>query len=296
MLRYEVYNKGDFHKLITLGTPHGGSRVADVLVNGKCRKRPYNCWAEAGAAGAAGNAVGGVIGGTVAGGVTLLTCKPQTLDETLANVNIPFIVDKHPLGPGVYDLQTGSTALQHLGVTPVPVHAMVGIASSDSLLEKGLNFLLKSYGLKAIGDKEGVDEDNRTIDQLLGGDLQHDAIVSIPSQQGSLTGSNVTSIADAHHLEEIKKASDTILTLLRAAPDSASFAASFPAPALENKSNLAFTPGCPESTTKKTERQFTSNATVTFEPTQGTLVTAGQKVTFRFDVQGVCCGRTIGGD
>jgi len=272
------YNKGDFHKLITLGTPHGGSRLADVLVNGKCRKRPYNCWAEAGA--------DSVTEGAVAGGVTLLTCKPQTLDETLANVNIPFIVDKHPLGPGVYDLQTGSTALQHLGVTPVPVHAMVGIASSDSLLEKGLNFLLKSYGLKAIGDKEGVDEDDRTIDQLLGGDLQHDAIVSIPSQQGSLTGSNVTSIADAHHLEEIKQAGDTILTLLRTAPDSASFATGFPAPALENKSNLAFTPGCPESTTKKSERQFTSNATVTFEPPQGTLVTAGQKVTFRFDVQG----------
>lgn len=97
------YNQGDIHKLITLGTPHQGSPLADLLVQRKCCGNTVERHDPRG-------------GGAY--------CSRQvTLEQRLKQNSLP-------VGPAVQNLQTGSDALQHIGTTNVPSHVIAGIAPS----------------------------------------------------------------------------------------------------------------------------------------------------------------------
>jgi len=226
--RLDNYMQGDFNKLITIGTPHHGTRVADLLVHGKCREQSVCAKVP----------------------TTTLPCNRMTLEDYFRKVG-------KPVGPAVYDLQTGSTALKNLGETKVPAHAIVGIApvtkqnptAIDLAYSAGLVpdqkhtnlYLMQTFGLIAIGPKG--DENLQTINELFGGADQHDTTVSVASQRGGLTGQTVTQLKKrvTHTTEpESPEAWNEILALLREPEDSPRFAKSFPAPNLENRSNLKF--------------------------------------------------------
>lgn len=98
--RLANYYKGDFHKLITVGSPHQGSPLADWLAREKCN-----------------HAIG-------------LDYTPDSLFRT---------VFKKELGPAIFEFQTSSQALKNIGETIIPSHAIVGIAPDDSDTESSLN-------------------------------------------------------------------------------------------------------------------------------------------------------------
>lgn len=307
--RLDNYNKGDFHKIITISTPHHGSRLADILINGKDRVRNTG-----------GDCINKLISkrlemffekseetvsairtdGIEASLNKLIVCDnnnpercylplelelkhsnlrdenanefcngSETLEKLLARNDIRvlgFSLPQHPLGPAIYGFQTGSTALKNLGGTHVPSHAIVGVAptgnklelldgkleldsklESISVLEVALNGLLKLYGLKAIGNNPKQIEDLRYIDEILGGNANHDTIVSVESQQGGLSGNATKKFSNVDHLgvtgsfggQVVDDIQEWLVFLLNQSPSSEYFQF-FPAPMLENKSNLPF--------------------------------------------------------
>jgi pimeloyl-ACP methyl ester carboxylesterase len=107
--RRENFRQGDFHKLITIGTAHRGTPVADFLVTNRNVHVP---------------SFGGV-----------------TLAEYLTTLG-------YPIGPAVFQMQTQSAALTNLGATVgVPSHAIIGIAPARSRTEKLLDSLALALGL-----------------------------------------------------------------------------------------------------------------------------------------------------
>ncbi len=130
--------RGDFHKLITIGTPHEGSPLADWLIAHKCDK--------------------------------LSSFGTPTIEEQLTTM-------RDPLGPAIYELQTGSPTLRRLGQAAVPSRAIVGIApNAITELEDTLNLLSHLSG-NAIG-VEGI--------MSAAGVHEHDVIVPAESQAGGL--------------------------------------------------------------------------------------------------------------
>ena len=112
--RRENYQRGYFHKLITIGTPHRGTAVADFLVANRAARSFF-------------------LGGT--------------LEEYLA-------ASGRPIGPALTQMQTLSPALRNLGVTAgVPAHAIVGIAPVTSGTEKLLDSLPDALGLSVTVDQ-----------------------------------------------------------------------------------------------------------------------------------------------
>ncbi len=307
--RINNYNKGDFHKIITIGTPHQGTRIADVLVHGKCRERKVNCkpkWDIS----------------IIPPKLQVAECQPERLETTFSNLFktplIGKIIGHHELGPAIYGFQTGSTAIKNIGDTPVPSHAIVGIAPTGILppsvspIEVVLNKVFDSYAFKTV---DGLS----TVDEILGGNENHDTIVPVQSQQGGLSGNAISTFQNVDHLGEIgglggniivpvpvslvpplvvpvelnaeaPKIADEVLSLLQKSPDSSAFGHFTALPQQAGKSNVNFEADrnrCEASTTttKRSLRDsHTSKAVVTFEPTPGTTVTSGQKVQIRFDI------------
>jgi pimeloyl-ACP methyl ester carboxylesterase len=106
--RRENFQRGDFHKLITIGTPHRGTPVADFLVANRAERSS-------------------LFGGT-------------TLEEYLATMG-------YPVGAAIEQMQTFSPALMNLGATMgVPSHAIVGVAPANSHTERLLNSLPRALG------------------------------------------------------------------------------------------------------------------------------------------------------
>lgn len=284
--RMDNYKKGDFHKIITIGTPHQGTRIADVLVNGKCHSKMI-CTPH--------------VEQKCLSVLDKEICTPEipkkcvsvssTLEQILPK-SLPFL-GSHPLGPAVYGFQTGSTAIKNLGETPVPSHSIVAgapTAPDEDVLEGGLNSLFDLFGLKAVGDKGN--EDLRTIDDILGGDGQHDVIVPIESQRGGLTDTATTLTNQRMtHLAEPRsnEVHNRVLELLRQSPDDLSVFSHFTA-LQGGKSDLNFKDDqnrCQATTnTKSSLRDTASDAVISFEPQIGTMVTPGQQVKFLFDIQG----------
>jgi pimeloyl-ACP methyl ester carboxylesterase len=131
---------GDFHKLITIGSPHAGSPLADWLIRHKCDQ------------------------------LHLLASSP-TIEEKLAEMG-------KPLGPAIYQFQTGSMTLRHLGEAPVPSFAIVGIApNAITDLEDTLD------AIPLLSGNIGV-----SIESIMSaaGVHQHDVIVPADSQRGGL--------------------------------------------------------------------------------------------------------------
>jgi pimeloyl-ACP methyl ester carboxylesterase len=105
--RRENFGRGDFHKLITIGTPHFGTPVANFLIaNRQARSQFFD---------------------------------GATLEEYLAATG-------HPMGPAIEQMQTNSAALAHLGTTDVASHAIVGLAPARSHTEELLNMLPGALG------------------------------------------------------------------------------------------------------------------------------------------------------
>ncbi|HUD70459.1 MAG TPA: FG-GAP-like repeat-containing protein [Dongiaceae bacterium] len=98
------YGKGDFHKIITIGTPHRATPLAEWFLTHKCA--PVDLF---------------------------------ILDPTLAGLS-KFL--KMPLGPAIYGFQIESEPLEHLGVTPVPSHPIRGQAPPSSAVEGFLNWII----------------------------------------------------------------------------------------------------------------------------------------------------------
>lgn len=106
--RRDNFGRGDYHKLITIGTPHRGTPVANFLIANRA--------------------------------VTSSFFDGATLEEYLAGTG-------HPIGPAIEQMQTNSVALEHLGATPdVASHAIIGIAPSQSHTEDLLNMLPAALG------------------------------------------------------------------------------------------------------------------------------------------------------
>jgi pimeloyl-ACP methyl ester carboxylesterase len=180
--RRDNFQRGDFHKLVTIGTPHRGTPAAGVLAGNRDAPLP-------------------LLGGA-------------TLGEYLASSG-------RPIGPAIFQMQPSSAALTNLGVTVgVPSHAVIGLAPAISRTEKLLDGLLRAL---EIPD---------TLDDLLGGNKQHDTIVPRDSQAGGLSGSAITLARGTVHTDvdsrdtsetESRRIWNRVAQLLRAPPQSSSF-------------------------------------------------------------------------
>ncbi|EIJ41178.1 PKD domain protein [Beggiatoa alba B18LD] len=350
--RLDNYMKGDFARLITVGTPHSGTRVADLLVHNKCHTKQV-CF-------------GKVPTKKEPKVMTFGLCEDMTLEAFFKGLG-------HPIGPAVYDLQTGSTALQHLGasdvyahtiagITPLPIHFIfvpifyysvpvlvptpvfilipIPIETTDSEKLNEIDFifdavsqlrfvneyLIQAFNITAIGDNRKDNPYNSTapvdtINELFRGEA-HDSTVPVSSQQGGLTGDNITILQNlVTHTQETKSTEVwmQVKKLLNTPTTSQVFAQGLPKANLENYSNKNFeldkerctvsqnnvnafyfpelifdflksisliTPAYAVVTTSTYTTQPTSLVTGTFEPIEGTVVKPDEKITLRFDIQG----------
>ncbi|HXH39743.1 MAG TPA: alpha/beta fold hydrolase [Thermoanaerobaculia bacterium] len=141
---------GDFHKLITIGSPHAGSPLADWLIRHKCDQ--------------------------------LHIAGSPTIEEKLAKMG-------KPLGPAIYQFQTGSMTLRHLGVAAVPSFAVVGITpNAITELEDELD------EIPLLSGNAGI-----SVESIMSaaGVHQHDVIVPADSQAGGLA--NATEVHNVVH-------------------------------------------------------------------------------------------------
>lgn len=92
--RLDNQQKGDFHKLITIGTPHQGTPMADILVNKKCQTREVCTHSYSSPYGSSSSTY----------------CYDETIEMNLKK-------DNRQIGPAVYGLQTGSIAIKNIGDT-----------------------------------------------------------------------------------------------------------------------------------------------------------------------------------
>ncbi|MEK7083842.1 MAG: alpha/beta fold hydrolase, partial [Patescibacteria group bacterium] len=100
------YNKGSFHKIITVGTPHLGTQMADFLVKNKCK--------------------------------TFLGIPDVTLEKF-------FNKREKPIGAAIFGFETASPALQRLGATNIPSHTIIGLAPPSSTTEEVLNIIIRAF-------------------------------------------------------------------------------------------------------------------------------------------------------
>ena len=106
-------NKGDIHKIITIGTPHQATPFGDLLSKWQCKR--------------------------------LASLVGPTLADTLERLDMP-------MGPAIFGFQTSSWPLTIIGPTPVPGHSVAGTAPLISGVENFLNGLLRIYDLNETVD------------------------------------------------------------------------------------------------------------------------------------------------
>ena len=149
--RLDNFQRGDFHKLITVGTPHRGTPTADFLISNRCVRSSF--------------------------------LNHMRLQEYMADIG-------YPLGRAVEEMRTVSSALVNLRATVnVPAHAIVGLAPRNGGTEQVLNSVPGALGFSL------------TIDELLGGNSQHDTLVPRASQAGGLPRSAVTLARSTVHVD-----------------------------------------------------------------------------------------------
>jgi len=112
--RRENFQRGDFHKLITIGTPHRGTPAADFLISNRCVRSPF--------------------------------LENMTLEAYMAGSGFP-------LGRAIEEMRTTSAALTNIGATAVPSHAIVGVAPRSSGTEQLLDSLPGALGLAVTLDE-----------------------------------------------------------------------------------------------------------------------------------------------
>lgn len=109
------YNHGDIYKIITIGTPHEGSNLANWFIEHQCDEMEW-----------------------------LATWT----DDVESGDRVRDVLNRQgrPIGPAIYGLQQDSVALSNIGRSSVLSHAIVGIAPNDSGSESTLNDLPKYSG------------------------------------------------------------------------------------------------------------------------------------------------------
>ncbi len=98
------YQQGDFHKLITVGTPHWGTPLADYLIARRCDRVDL-----------AGN-----------------TVRLETAFEWAG----------YPIGPAIFGFQTSSPEIGSISTTEVKSHAIYATAPDGSGAERFLNLVI----------------------------------------------------------------------------------------------------------------------------------------------------------
>ncbi len=153
--RANNYNKGDYHTLTTLNTPHAGSPLANILIT--LRDIPLNPNIA-------------FVGLTASWGMPISSC---------GSVWVPLICP-----PGaIDDLRVGSDALKNLPRPRVPMHALVGEAGINGAYCVTLTSVLaKLVSVLIQGPISTSDE----FSLLVFGELRHDQIVGSVSQKGGL--------------------------------------------------------------------------------------------------------------
>jgi hypothetical protein len=197
-----------------------------------------------------------------------------------------FSILSKPLGPAVYALQTNSPSIANLGSQGVPTHAIVCVAPSSSRAEWVLDFIPRLAGHLLT-----------TIDGLLGGNLNHDTLVTLSSQAGGALGFASSTVTGVVHTDIDIVPGDTgetdsqavqsrVLQLLAGG--------SFPPPPSPDAMGI-LNPGvriAPDRSVAKTvtgASNFVSRsdgARVSLTPTAGTVVQPGDQVRIDFSILG----------
>jgi len=263
------YKKGDFHKLITVGTPHQGTPLADWLIEHKCDIITL-----------------GGRNGTI----------ENRFNEGLLDAGVRLFT--MPIGPAIYGFQTMSAALKNIGATNVPGHAIVGIAPNDSKAEIALNLVSTHSGKPPDYSSNRGD----TMDFLLGGDGKHDTIVPVTSQRGGLTEPAVTEQPwGIVHADIVPFTSDIgetdsqevwtrIIELLQS-PTGSSLFGKFTALNPPSLSPGEYT--CPPTFVAGTvEAASNLDSVATLSPAPGTVVRPGEIIEVHFSPSG---GNSVGG-
>ncbi|WYD79424.1 MAG: ankyrin repeat domain-containing protein [Candidatus Electrothrix gigas] len=185
--RMANYQRGDFHKLITIDTPHEGSPHANVLV--ECKNVPLSpvntdCYEDfmercREAIQSNENEMGysrsndpykamrdSLVKQCPSG--AKYHCDPKNRDKLhdfmALRINLsPFegaLKPNQPIGKAVYDLQVGSKAIKQIPETRIPSHAIVGVAPKYSVDEFNLNRLFGLFDIvfKSDGYRVTVDK------------------------------------------------------------------------------------------------------------------------------------------
>ncbi|XCN71444.1 MAG: ankyrin repeat domain-containing protein [Candidatus Electrothrix aestuarii] len=292
--RKDNYNKGDFHKIITIGTPHQGSPFGNVLAECKDVKKMYmrcepdrDCYTKC-------NESPGPV----------LRCKEKcksfckrygvgiSLKEWMS-------ARKKPIDQGVEDLQIVSEAIANIPLTDVPSHAVIGIASDNSIFELGFNiafqldFLLGKFDIRLKDNNEKI-----SVDRLLG--KEHDTIVTAKSQRGGLSGQKTSVVKGVVHaplpvIEDSgettsKKVSKNIINLLLKNKLVTSLRGEenkqwgFFTATSANNEQTEYT-DC-KSPAKTDTKGYILGTSIKFVPLAGTVIRPGGNVDIKFDIQG----------
>jgi len=197
--------QGDFHKLITVSSPHAGSPLANALVDKDGMPTGI---------GAITSTVATSALGCIDFNEQLLPLNlvplPTDVGRLILFRNLKKIfADTEPItvslnscihGGAVWDLRTDSPAVKALTDLTVPAHAMVGtggdvllndeienaVAAIHTHLERYPSVLKSTLGLYAL-----LSTFSSLADRL---SSQHDLIVPLESQKGGLTGDAVTEL------------------------------------------------------------------------------------------------------
>ena len=299
------YNRGDFHKIITIGTPHQGSPIANVLVECKdatainC-KMTYrdteclkNCRDSCKTVTCESECQKGCVEEIICARDGWLKLS-ELLESEFYNP-IPLMDNKEPMpiGEAVHDIQVGSNAIRLIPETKIPSHAIVGrnpkIMNRTDEIASNIQFFWFDIFFKS--DKSPV-----TIDKLLGSSKYHDTIVSENSQKGGLlkngVKNQVTIVENVVHTDEplsydVRKNTVRLLlveeielsdkNLLPIETKTFGFFKHFHA-----KINQLTT--CDELPKKIKREKFVSKASISVEPLSGTVVKPGKKVGIQFDI------------
>ncbi len=204
-----------------------------------------------------------------------------TLEEWFSRI-------KRPIGTAIYEMQTSSYALENLGETNVPSHTIRCVEPSFSLTKEYLNYLIVLSGNMAT-----------PIDVILGGVGNHDVIVPVASQKGSLDISLPPPFSNIIHADlsvigtdigetESQTVWDKVVYLLLESPKPPTFGSFNPFHRTGDPTDpypcSTFTPFNSSHDIKAMSTEDLSAATITLSPAPGSLVHPGELLNIELSI------------
>ncbi len=249
------YNHGDIYKIITIGTPHEGSNLANWFIEHQCDEMEW---------------------------------LASWTDDVESGDRVRDVLNRQgrPIGPAIYGLQQDSVALSNIGRSSVLSHAIIGIAPNDSGSESTLNDLPKYSGNDGT-TIDGLLGGNNNHDTIVERQSQTGRIGQITVANNvvhaRVSGNDIdeTGSSDVH---------ERVFELLLSR-NGTEFG-EFPAPNVDDN-NLATNeePACGENNEEAALREVAfadlseSEPQMTLSPSAGTVVTAGSTVTVNFSIE-----------